>query len=145
MVLTACGLKASKATPTPTVTQTLIPTQTLVPTPTPIPMSDTIVVGTWQEPRSFLAYENSQAIRAEMMEIFQPPFVTVKDFGLQANPVLVDGDLPTLDNGGAVLNDVTVKQGDPIFDPATFSVIRATADTPAKQLVVTYNIRSSPV
>ena len=138
MVLTACGLTAPKATPTPTVTQTFVPTQT----PTPIPMSDTIVVGAWQEPRSFLAYENSQAIRSEMMEIFQPSFVTTKDFGLQANPVLVDGDLPTLDNNGAVLNDVTVKQGDPIFDPATFSVIPAAADTPAKQLVVTYKIKT---
>ena len=138
MVLTACGLTAPKATPTPTVTQTFVPTQT----PTPIPMSDTIVVGAWQEPRSFLAYENSQAIRLEMMEIFQPSFVTTKDFGLQANPVLVDGDLPTLDNNGAVLNDVTVKQGDPIFDPATFSVIPAAADTPAKQLVVTYKIKT---
>ena len=142
MVLTACGLTTPKATPTPTVTQAFVPTQTPVPTPQPPQASDTIVVGTWQEPRSFLAYENSQAIRAEMMEIFQPPFVTVKDFGLQANPVLVDGDLPTLDNGGAVLNDLTVKQGAPIFNPATFSVVPATTDTPAKQLVVTYKIKS---
>ena len=142
MVLTACGLTAPKVTPTPIVTQTSVPTQTPVPTPTPIPMSDTIVVGTWQAPRSFLAYENFQAIRAEMMEIFQPPFFTVKDFGFQPNTALVDGDLPTLDNGGAVLNDVTVKQGSPIFNSATFSVIPATANTPAKQLVVTYKIKS---
>src|SRR5271157_2946633 len=127
MILAACA----KSTPVPTSTQastaTLPVNPTITPQPTPA-FSDTIVVGTWQEPRSFLAYENSQAIRSEMMEIFQPPFVTTKDFGLQANPVLVDGDLPTLDNGGAVLNDVTVKQGDPIFDPATFSVIPAAAD-----------------
>lgn len=109
--------------------------------PVPVANKDTIVVGTWQEPSGFLGYANNQAIRVEIQEVYRPPFVFSKDFGFQPNPALVVGDLPTIANGGAVQNDVTVKKGDPYFDPATYTVISATKDTTAKQLVVTAKIK----
>ncbi len=137
MILAACG----QATPT-----TQAPAATTASSGgTQATLADTIVVGTWQEPESFLQYANSAAIRVEIQEVFRPPFVFTKSGAFQPNPVLVDGDLPSYDNGGAVLNDVTVKAGEPIFNPDTQLVEAASADTTAKQLVVTGKIQAGLV
>lgn len=103
---------------------------------------DTIIVGTWQEPGSFIDYANSQAIQVEISLIFRPRLVTRRDFKFQPNPTLVDGDLPTFDNGGAKQVDVTVKAGDPYFDVDSKSVISSTKDVQLKQLVVTGKLKS---
>jgi peptide/nickel transport system substrate-binding protein len=103
---------------------------------------DTIIVGTWQEPGSFIDYANSQAIQVEISLIFRPRLVTRRDFKFQPNPTLVDGDLPTFENGGAKQVDVTVKPGDPYFDVASKSVISGTKEVTLKQLVVTGKIKS---
>jgi len=103
---------------------------------------DTIIIGAWQEPRGFLDYVNSQAIQVEISLVFRPRLVTRRDFKFQPNPALVDGDLPTFENGGAKQVDVTVKKGEPYFDVDSKSVISATADVQVKQLVVTGKIKS---
>jgi ABC-type transport system substrate-binding protein len=152
--LSACGGAQPAVAPTaaPVVQTVLVEgtPQTVVVTATPAPatatpapsLKDTIIIGTWQEPRSFLEYANSQAIRAEIDLLHRPRWVMRQDFKLSANPELVDGDLPTFDNGGAQLVDVTVQPGEPIFDIGAKRVISATAETQAKQLVVTGKIKS---
>jgi peptide/nickel transport system substrate-binding protein len=123
---------------------TVVQEQQVVVTATPVPatQSDTIIIGAWQQPRSFLSYANSQAIRVEIELVYRPRFVVRSNFGYQPNPVLIDGDLPSFENGGAVLNDVTVKAGEPIFSTETFVVEAAKEDTQAKQLVVTGKIKA---
>ena len=123
---------------------TVVVQQTTVVEPTAVPgtVSDTIIVGAWQQPRGFLAYANSQAIRVEIELVYRPRFVIRSNFGYQPNPVLIDGDLPSFENGGAVLNDVTVKAGEPYFSTENFVVEPAAADTPSKQLVVTGKIKA---
>jgi peptide/nickel transport system substrate-binding protein len=103
---------------------------------------DTIIIGAFQEPRNFLDHANSQAVRVEVDEIFRPHFVWTKDFAFQPNPNLVDGELPTLDNGGAKMNDITVKAGEPVFSATEFKVISATEEMKVKQLVVTGKIKA---
>jgi peptide/nickel transport system substrate-binding protein len=113
--------------------------------PTAVPAAagkDTIIVGTWQEPGSFIDYANSQAIQVEISLIFRPRLVQRRDFKFQPNPTLVDGDLPTFENGGAKQVDVTVKAGDPYFDVASKSVITGTKDVTLKQLVVTGKLKA---
>ncbi len=114
-------------------------------TPQAAEQTDTIIVATWQQPRGFLDYANSQAIRVEIDLVYKPRFVIRTDFGFQPNPDLVEGELPSFENGGAVLEDVTVKAGEPIFSTETYVVEAAAADTPAKQLVVTGKIKSGLV
>lgn len=113
-------------------------------TPVPAEQRDTIVIGTWQQPRSFSPYANNQSISAEITLLFQPRFVTRNNFGFAANPDLVDGDLPSIErnDGSAVLNTVDVKAGEPVFDPETLSVIPAPEDrSGVQQLVVTGKIK----
>lgn len=154
-LLAACGAAApqvSGPTSAPIVVTQLVDNtpQTIIITATPAPATpvpdalaqDTIVIGTWQEPRSFLDYANSQAIRVEIELLNHPRFVTRRNGGMQPNPVLLDGDLPSFENSGAKFVDVTVQPGEPIFDLESKSVIEATAPTEAKQLVVTGKLKS---
>ncbi|MCU0493537.1 MAG: peptide ABC transporter substrate-binding protein, partial [Chloroflexaceae bacterium] len=103
---------------------------------------DTIIVGSWQEPGSFLDYANSQAIRVETELLYRPRWVTFRDFSQQPNPALVEGDLPSLENGGATLTEVTVQPGEPVFDLESKTVVEATTATTARQLVVTGKIKA---
>ncbi len=134
---TAAGAAPTAAAEVPTA-------EIVAPTPETPPAAgrDTIIVGTWQEPGSFVDYANSQAIQVEISLIFRPRLVTRRDFKFQPNPTLVDGELPTFENGGAKQVDVTVKAGDPYFDVASKSVITGTEDVNLKQLVVTAKIKS---
>jgi peptide/nickel transport system substrate-binding protein len=153
-LLAACGgaPAAPQATPEPIV-QTVVVAgtpQTVVVTATPEPaepapeatFKDTLIIGAWQEPRGFYDVANAQAIRQEIELIYRPRWVTRLDYGYQPNPALVEGDVPSLEEGGAELVDVTVKAGEPIFDLGRKAVVRAEADTPAKQLVVTGRIKA---
>lgn len=150
LLLAACAnpqLTPQTIIQTAVVTQIVAgtPVETIIevtPTPKPAEMRDTLIVGTWQQPRSFLDYANSQAIRVEIELLYRPRWVLRTDFQWTPNAALVEGELPTLDNGGAVLNAVTVKQGEPIFNQATFLVEPAAADTAAQQLVVTGKIKA---
>lgn len=148
-LLAACGASAPAAPTAPpqVVTQIVAGTpQTVVVTATPADApaaapSDTVVIGTWQEPRGFLDYANNQGIRVELSLLIHPRWVTRLNGGYQPNPTLIAGDLPSFENGGAVLRDVTVRPGEPIFDLQSRSVISATAESSVKQLVVTGKIK----
>lgn len=105
------------------------------------PLRDTLIIGAWQEPRGFLDYVNSQAIRVEAELLHRPRWVTRRDFKFQPNPDLIDGELPSLETGGAELVDVSYKQGDPIYSTTEFKVVPAEADGQAKQLVVTGKLK----
>lgn len=142
MALTACAPQAATATEPPaTGLPATEPAATEPPTEAGPNLSDTIIIGTWQEPRGFSDAAQSQAIQVEVELVFRPRLITRKGYALQANPALVEGDVPTLENGGAVLNDVTVKAGENMFSTETFAVGPAEADTQAKQLVVTLKLK----
>jgi peptide/nickel transport system substrate-binding protein len=141
-LLLACSQPAqTTSNNTPEVQTVVVQGTPIVVTATPAPevakgLKDTIIIGTWQEPGSFLDYANNQAIRQEIELLYRPRWVTFRDFSQQPNPAFIDGELPSFANGGATYNDVVVKAGEPVFDNVTKLVIAATADTPAKQLVV---------
>ncbi len=103
---------------------------------------DTIIIGSWQEPGGFLDYANGQAIRVEAEKLYRAPFVFTKDFEFAPNPVLVEGDLPSLDAGSAALKEVTVEPGAPIFSTTEFKVITNTEQATVNQLVVTGTLKS---
>lgn len=49
---------------------------TATPAPTAAPnVADSIIIGTWQQPSSFLDYANTQAIRVEEELLYRPRFV----------------------------------------------------------------------
>jgi peptide/nickel transport system substrate-binding protein len=158
-ILAACGGQqaappaAPAATAAPIVQTVLVEgkSETVVVTATPAPatpepdaqLSDTIIIGAWQEPRGFLSYANSQAVRVEVDQIFRPLFVETNNYGFRPNPALYDGALPDLTTGNnAELVDVTVKVGEPYFSTETFTVISATAEVQTKQLVITNKIKA---
>lgn len=134
IVLSACGGTAPAAAPQ-------APAATEAPTAGPS-LSDTVIVGAWQEPGTFYDPAVTQAIAVEVELIFRPRFVIRRNYGYAPNPALVEGDLPSLENGGAVLKDVTVKAGEPYFDTKTYAVKSATAEMQLKQLVATGKIKS---
>lgn len=104
--------------------------------------ADTIIVGAWQQPRNFYDPNITQSIAVETELLFRPRFVQRNNFKFEPNPALVEGDLPTLENGGAVLNDVIVAVGEPYFDTTTYMVELATEEKQVKQLVVTGHIKA---
>lgn len=129
MLLAACGAKTT-GTSAP-ATQ-----------PPASAYADTIIVGTWQEPGTFYDAAVTQAIAVEVELMFRPWFVERNNFTFFANPVLIEGDIPSYDNGGAVLNDVTVPVGGLYFDTTTYMVQEATVEQNIKQLVVTGHIKA---
>ncbi len=149
LIASACATPATPMVQTQVVTQIVAGTPVervveVTPTPVPAQQKDTVVIGTWQQPRSFSPYANNQSITAEIDLLIRPRFVMRNDFGFAANPDLVDGDLPSIDrnDGSAVFNTVDVKAGEPIFDPEKLTVVRAAADASGvKQLVVTGKLR----
>ena len=106
-------------------------------------LRDTIIVGTWQQPRSFWDIVNSQSIRVEMELLYRPRWVMPPQLRVQPNPALVDGDLPSLENGGAVLEDVAVKAGRADLQPADVSGGAGRARH-ARQAARGHRPRSSP-
>jgi peptide/nickel transport system substrate-binding protein len=141
------------ATPAPVIQTVLVERapEPIVATATPalegdrssVPHRDTIVIGTWQEPRSFLDYTNIQAIRGEIDMLFRPRFIWRRNYGLQPNIVLWEGGLPDLPTGrNASLRDVVVQVGEPVFSTESFTVTPATQAIQTQQLIITSTIKS---
>ena len=149
LVASACGTPPQPIIQTQVVTQMVegTPVERVIevtPTPVPAEQRDTVIIGTWQQPRSFSPYANNQSITAEIDLLIRPRFVMRNDFGFAANPDLVDGDLPSLErnDGSAVFNTVDVKAGDPIFDPERLIVVPSETDVAGvQQLVVTGKLK----
>jgi ABC-type transport system substrate-binding protein len=118
-----------------------------------IPGKDTIVIGTNQEP-SGMFFQNQDAWIA--LAISQPLGTTYYEQNWDYKPLL-QKDFSTIENKGAVNNDVDVKEGDMVYDATGTPVklaagVKVTDSTGAaveyksgmalkmKQLVVTYNL-----
>lgn len=150
LALSACATATPQAIiQTQVVTQMVegTPVERIVevtPTPVPAEQRDTIIVGTWQQPRSFSPYANNQSITQEIDLLIRPRFVMRNNFGFAPNPDMVDGELPSIErnDGSAVYNTVDVKAGEPVFDPVRLAVVPAESDmTGVQQLVVTGKIK----
>ncbi len=119
-----------------------------------IPGKDTIVLGTPQEPASLYTLVESgysAVIAAQLMG-----FRSYTSLNYAFQPELLN-ELPTIENGGALNNDVEAKEGDMVYDSggnvvalaAGVKVIDATGaeveyssgTVKMKQLVVTYKFR----
>jgi len=99
-------------TPTATLTPPL-PTETPPPTPTPIPPRElTICIG--QEPASLYLYGggSSRAMWNILEAIYDGPMDTA---GYQPQPVIL-AELPSLENGAAVYETVSVERGQDVLD-----------------------------
>jgi peptide/nickel transport system substrate-binding protein len=136
--LGACGQPSGPPGPTEAAATPAAGTEAA---PEAAAVRDTIIVGSWQEPRGFLDYANGQAIRVEVEQLDHPRWVQTRSFEFQPNPALIDGDLPSLETGGAELKDVSYKAGDAVYSTTEFQVVPAEADGTAKQLVVTGKIK----
>ena len=118
---TACASPApivvvATVTPAP---PTEVPTSTPTPSPTPIPYKDTIVVGVQQEPRTLHPFLADSPAAIHILDALYERYVTSIDFAYQANPSGgLLADIPTLENGGARLDDAGTLQ-DPGDDQLT--------------------------
>ena len=138
LLLTAC------ATPTPlaptvtlnattratTSTPTLpSPTETPAPTATPTPIE--LIVCQTDEPASLYLYDDDTAARAGIFDaLFDGPIDSV-GYGYQ--PVILES-LPSLENGGAVLTEVTVAPGEMVVDAALGVTMPLTAGVTLAQV-----------
>ncbi len=153
IAVVGCGGATPAAQTAAPIVQTVIvagtPQQVIV-TATPAPTSapsakDTIIIGSFQEPRTFnyLSAQGNQAIRAEMFEVWRPNIISENGYGFQANPNIMDGDLPSIDKGTAAQITVTVPKGTLYFDTQkAFSIVTATEDVKTTQMVITGTIKS---
>lgn len=90
------------ATPPPTAT----PEPTLAPDPTPIPYRDTITIGLSHAPRTLHPFIADDDVTIHILHAVYEPYITSIDFAYQANPNGgLMAELPTLENGGATLDD----------------------------------------
>jgi len=100
-------------TPTPGPSPTFTP----IPTPTPVPIE--LVVCQQDEPLSLYLYAADVSARAGILDaLFDGPIDSV---GYAYQPVILQS-LPSLENGGVVVNDVEVRPGDRVVDAATGAV-----------------------
>ena len=127
LILAACSApQPIQVIATPTLTAT--PEPTPIPTPTPIPYRDTIVIGLGQEPRTLHPFLDDSPVGIHILDALYERYITSLDFAYQADPnggLLAD--TPTLENGGAVLDDGGTPE-DPVDD----------------QLTVTFNMLPGP-
>ncbi|PKN87687.1 MAG: hypothetical protein CVU46_03575 [Chloroflexi bacterium HGW-Chloroflexi-8] len=109
LIMTACQPQiAIENTPSPIVATEIIKTTT--PTLEP-PRSMVICLG--DEPLTLYPYgSDSRAMWSVLEAIYDGPIDTVN---FESQPVILK-DLPTLENGGAVTQAVTVSAGDPVVD-----------------------------
>jgi peptide/nickel transport system substrate-binding protein len=147
MLLVACGSTPAASTepldaPTQPQSADTSTSQSVTDLPAGQELADTIIIGSWQQPGTFYDAAITQAIAVEVELMFRPRFIIRKDFAYEPNPQLIEGELPSLENGGAVLQDVTVKAGEPYFDTSTYMVQLAESEMQLKQLVVTGHIKS---
>ncbi len=76
--------------------------------------SDTIVVGFTQEPASLFTLVEDAFVANIAYQIIRPAQETHLNYDFKASEVMKD--LPTIENGGTVNNDVEVKEGDKVVD-----------------------------
>ncbi|HMQ31002.1 MAG TPA: ABC transporter substrate-binding protein [Chloroflexaceae bacterium] len=76
---------------------------------------DTVVLGFTQEPASMWGIIESAAVQVTAGYLLAPPPVTQYTYDYQANLLT---ELPTVDNGGAVNEDVEVSEGDTVWSTA---------------------------
>lgn len=139
LLLSACATPTPTApAPTPnatersaTATPSVIPsTATPAPTATPVPIE--LVVCQTDEPSSLYLYDGDAAARAGIFDaLFDGP---IDSIGYGYQPVILES-LPSLENGGAMLTEVTVSPGDMVVDialgattPLTLGVTLAQVD-----------------
>ena len=76
-----------------------------------LPGKDTIVIALTQEPASMFSLAESAAVQHVVAQLVWGSGVTQYEYDYQ--PVVHEGDqFPTVENGGAVINEVEVKEGD---------------------------------
>jgi len=136
------------ATNTPVL---VIPTSTSVPTPTPIPYKDTIVIGITREPRTLHPLLDDDPTAIHILDAIYERYITSIDFAYQANPNGgLMADLPTLENGGATLDDGGTPN-DPVDDQLTVVFKMQSGPTwcdgepvTAKDSVYAFNLAADP-
>jgi len=147
--LSACNLPGGAAptqtaAPTSAVTPTPQPTALPSPTPTAVPKVLTICVG--QEPGTLYPYGGTSRSMWSVLEAVYDGPIDVRQY--IAQPVILQ-DMPTLANGGAVLQQVEVKAGDEVVN-ADGALVTLQKDakwdgvTPIKldQLALTFKIKA---
>ncbi len=112
LVLASMLLSACKPTATPEPTATTTPTETKTPEPTPPPAPKTLVICQGQEPDTLYRYGGSMLAASHILHAVYDGPVDSRTYSYQ--PVLIE-QLPTFDNGGAVLQKVTVQTGDKVL------------------------------
>ena len=131
---------APEATPRPDNAPTLALTRTLTPPPAP----QTLNLCISAEPESLYAYRaytgRATHLAAEHVRqaLFDGPIDSV---GFEQRPVILE-ELPTLENGGAVLEPATVATGERYYDAATGRVTEwREAEAQLPRLSMTYTLR----
>jgi ABC-type transport system substrate-binding protein len=76
--------------------------------------SDTVILGFTQEPASLFTLVEDAFVANIAYQIIRPAQETHLNYDFKASPVMKD--LPTIENGGTVNNDVEVKEGDKVVD-----------------------------
>ncbi|MGH2543795.1 MAG: ABC transporter substrate-binding protein, partial [Ardenticatenaceae bacterium] len=105
---------------------TTVETETVVVTATPAPVAEgpkTMVICMAQEPNT-LIWSESALVTSAVLEAVQEPVFDTREYGYQAN--LVE-KLPSFDDGDAVLEEVTVKEGDRFYDVLSDEVLTLTS------------------
>ncbi len=137
MLLSACGSKTPTAEPTAQPTAT----ETKTPEPTPPPAPKTLVICQGQEPDTLYRYGGSMLAASHILHAVYDGPIDSRTYSYQ--PVLIE-QLPTFDNGGAVLQKVTVQTGDKVLtvddevvelDPAAGHKIKPSGCAPRTALL----------
>ena len=79
-----------------------------------VPGADTIILGYTQEPASLFTLVENAFVAVNAYSLIGGRFYTSLNYDYKAN--LYYTDLPTLENGGAVISSVDVKEGDKVVD-----------------------------
>jgi peptide/nickel transport system substrate-binding protein len=142
MVLAACQPQATPGTP---VVQTVVVTQVInetgvpviqVVTPTVAPteaVSRTLVICQGQEPDTLYNLKGAMLAKSHVMEAIYDGPIDGNSFAYQ--PVILE-KLPSLADGDAVMNAVTVGEGDKVTDAAQNVITLDPAADPAQMIVL---------
>jgi len=140
MVLAACAPAATpeKVVKTVIVTVEGKPGETVVqvvtPTPEPVAMPDTLVICMGQEPETLYPYGGSMLAMSSVLESVYDGPIDARSFDYQA--VILE-KLPSLADGDAVIQQVTVKEGDKVVDADGNPVeLQVTSDTFTQTIMI---------
>ncbi len=140
MVLAACAPAATpeKVVETVIVTVEGKPGETVVqvvtPTPEPVAMPDTLVICMGQEPETLYPYGGSMLAMSSVLESVYDGPIDARSFDYQA--VILE-KLPSLADGDAVIQQVTVKEGDKVVDADGNPVeLQVTSDTFTQTIMI---------